>query len=1074
MSNNVVVLGKAGTNNNYIPFSLSDGGVLYTDQAPNSNAGIIQGYDIATSGGQDFGIVMDGFGAGINALPTCSLLYATNTTSGAIEPVGINDAGQLIVSGGGGGGGGTVQIQDSNGNPLLGTADALNVNIQGVDLIDVGTEIGLAVNVLNFPATQPVSVAGSVAVTGSFYQATQPVSGSVSVSNFPASQPISGSVSVSNFPATQPVSGSVDANITNTNLDVTISNFPATQPVSGSVSVSNFPASQLVSGSVDANIINTSLDVNVGNFPTTQAVSGTVAVSNTSFEVSNFPATQPVSGSVSVSNFPTTQPVSGTVAVSNTSFEVSNFPTTQPVSGTVAVSNTSFEVSNFPTTQPVSGNVSVSNFPTTQPVSGTVAVSNTSFEVSNFPATQPVSGTVAVSNTSFEVSNFPATQPVSGNVSVSGSVSVSNFPATQPVSGSVSVSNFPTTQPVSGTVAVSNTSFEVSNFPTTQPVSGSVSVSNFPTTQPVSGTVAVSNTSFEVSNFPATQPVSVAGSVAVTGSFYQATQPVSGSVSVSNFPATQPVSGTVSVNTITGYALDTTVTTSNIFLDNIENSLTGLTYTGGNLNVNVASGSISVGSVNIKDSTGNNLNSTSGALNSYITNTSLDTHLHAFHSGSWVDVASASNGHLLVNSSTQDGAGTSITSTLNGAKQSLDVNVANMTAIPVSGTFYQATQPISGAVSLTDGTDTAEITPINSNLTTTNKGLICNSVLYGLNVASSQTQPISLLYNIEANRNQLSVTDFEATILLNDITNIEADIRSNTASLMSFASASNASLSSIDGKATTTNSSLSSIDGKATTTNSSLSTINGKLSTTTYNTLTGLNVYNIYPAKLSYVWSGFQAIASNNNFVFGGNSLITSFNIGINYLRNFYIYHNGTGNKYVDVDYIDSVGNLQSIVGLVITTSTTLVRVSNAINIIKIVWSVIGGSVDNTATTFICRDNVDTAINRNAIATQINQPIMTVPFGYKGIIKNFSIYLALAGDVRLIVRDINNNTKMSKYYANASNAQVMLSPYNNGQYGNAFYPLDLELDGGDSCFMQNVNSGSGNTIFNGIVEIIKL
>lgn len=49
-----------------------------------------------------------------------------------------------------------------------------------------------------------------------------------------------------------------------------------------------------------------------------------------------------------------------------------------------------------------------------------------------------------------------------------------------------------------------------------------------------------------VSNFPASQ--------AVTGTFFQATQPVSGSVSVSNFPATQPVSGTV---TATGPLTDT-------------------------------------------------------------------------------------------------------------------------------------------------------------------------------------------------------------------------------------------------------------------------------------------------------------------------------------------------------------------------------------------------------------------------------------------------------------------------------------------------------------------------------------
>ena len=72
------------------------------------------------------------------------------------------------------------------------------------------------VTVLNFPATQAVTKSGTwnidailnpVAVTGTFWQAVQPVSGSVSVSNFPATQPISGSVSVSNFPATQAVTG---------------------------------------------------------------------------------------------------------------------------------------------------------------------------------------------------------------------------------------------------------------------------------------------------------------------------------------------------------------------------------------------------------------------------------------------------------------------------------------------------------------------------------------------------------------------------------------------------------------------------------------------------------------------------------------------------------------------------------------------------------------------------------------------------------------------------------------------------------------------------------------------------
>jgi len=54
--------------------------------------------------------------------------------------------------------------------------------------------------------THEVLVDNTVAIPVDGSGVTQPVSGSISVSNFPATQPVSGSVSVSNFPATQPVS----------------------------------------------------------------------------------------------------------------------------------------------------------------------------------------------------------------------------------------------------------------------------------------------------------------------------------------------------------------------------------------------------------------------------------------------------------------------------------------------------------------------------------------------------------------------------------------------------------------------------------------------------------------------------------------------------------------------------------------------------------------------------------------------------------------------------------------------------------------------------------------------------
>jgi hypothetical protein len=178
-----------------------------------------------------------------------------------------------------------------------------------------------------------VSITGSVAVTGTFWQTTQPVSGAVSVSNFPvsqavtgtffqATQPVSGTVAVSNFPATQPVSGTF---------------WQATQPVSaaslplpaGAATVVKQPALG-VAGTASADVITVQGTASmtpllVDGSGVTQPVSGTF-----------WQVTQPVSGTVAVSNFPVTQPVSGTF-----------WQTTQPVSlasttitGSVAVTGT--------------------------------------------------------------------------------------------------------------------------------------------------------------------------------------------------------------------------------------------------------------------------------------------------------------------------------------------------------------------------------------------------------------------------------------------------------------------------------------------------------------------------------------------------------------------------------------------------------------------------------------------------------------------------------------------------------------------------------------------------------------
>jgi hypothetical protein len=138
-----------------------------------------------------------------------------------------------------------------------------------------------------------------------------------------------------------------------------------------------------------------------------------------------------------------------------------------------------------------------------------------------------------------------------GSLDADGGVKVHllNPPSSQAVSGTVNVGNLPATQAVSGPltdVQLRATAVPVSGtfWPATQPVSlatntpdvvdraarllGHVNVDNFPGTQAVSGTVGVNN-------FPASQAVTGpltdtqlrAAALPVSGTFWQATQPVS-------------------------------------------------------------------------------------------------------------------------------------------------------------------------------------------------------------------------------------------------------------------------------------------------------------------------------------------------------------------------------------------------------------------------------------------------------------------------------------------------------------------------------------------------------------------
>lgn len=212
-------------------------------------------------------------------------------------------------------------MSGSVGGAVTGSTGGTNKFALDVNVLNFPVGGSSSVSVTNFPATQPVSgsvsVSNSVAVTGAFYQTTQPVSGTLAVSNFPSSQAVTGTF----WQATQPISGSVS-----------VSNFPATQPVS----IVSMPSTPVTGPVTDAQIRATPLPV-----------SGTVTASGPLTDTQLRAVAVPVSGTF----WQATQPVSGTV-------------TANAGSGTMAVSGTFWQA-----TQPVSGTF----WQATQPVSGTVA-----------------------------------------------------------------------------------------------------------------------------------------------------------------------------------------------------------------------------------------------------------------------------------------------------------------------------------------------------------------------------------------------------------------------------------------------------------------------------------------------------------------------------------------------------------------------------------------------------------------------------------------------------------------------------------------------------------------------------
>ena len=552
-----------------------------------------------------------------------------------------------------------------------------------VDGSGVTQTVNGTVNVGNFPAsqavtgtffqaTQPVSIAAAVAVTGPLtdtqLRATPvPVSGTFTSTGLTDTQlratavPVSlTSTTISNFPATQAVSGTVTSNIGTTNglaLDSTLTGGTA-KAIVRSAAKGTTVAADVTSTAVDANT--QALDVVVKGIVAT-TLSGTPAVS-----VSNFPASQAVTGTF----FQATQPVSGTVTanagtgtfqtnITNASLPVTGafFQATQPVSiaasvavtgpltdtqlraAAVPVSLTSTTVTN---TVAVSGTVTANIGTTnglaldatltsgaqkatvrsaTKGTSTAADVTSTAVDANTQALDVFVKGTNGLTDTQLRATAVPVSltsTTVTNTVAVSGAVTANagtNLNTSllaldstvakdaslttlntsvnsllKPASTLAAVTAITNTVTIKADTAVNQVNaLKVDGSAVTQPVSIAASVAvtgpltdtqlravavpvslastTVTNTVAVSGTVTanagtgtfqtnITNASVPVTGtfFQATQPVSIAAAVAVTGPLtdtqLRATAvPVSlASTTITNFPATQAVSGTVSAN----------------------------------------------------------------------------------------------------------------------------------------------------------------------------------------------------------------------------------------------------------------------------------------------------------------------------------------------------------------------------------------------------------------------------------------------------------------------------------------------------------------------------------------------
>ncbi len=237
-----------------------------------------------------------------------------------------------------------------------------------------------------------------------------------------------------------------------------VDNSAVTQPISGTVSVSNAFATELTLQELTLQQNSTTTS------QTGPLIQGAIsAVAPTYITGRTNPLSLTTAGALRVDNSAVTQPISGTVSVSNAfATELSlqeltlqqNSTTTSQTGPMIQAATTTLAPTyttgkTNPLSLTTSGALRVDNSAVTQPISGTVSVSNAfateltlqelTLQQNSTTASQTGPLIQAATTTSNPIYTSGRTNPLS--LTTSGALRVDNSAVTQPISGTVSVSN---------------------------------------------------------------------------------------------------------------------------------------------------------------------------------------------------------------------------------------------------------------------------------------------------------------------------------------------------------------------------------------------------------------------------------------------------------------------------------------------------------------------------------------------------------------------------------------------------------------------------------------------------------